>query len=381
MNRIALALQEDGSDNPEGQHAALACGDPWIEMLLSFPVERLVKNLSTRWAVLRIEDTAMPTTINDAQYENSYVCSPYTGCILYPQSEVKKLDHVALRWLVLALVRSMGPGLRASQINRVVCVNNWLLSTNLYSPFDVALIPQVTSMLANRFPTHAIAFRSLNERTNRPLVEQLRSEGYLLAPSRQVYFFDGASGNYMRKSDNRRDAKLFATTAYTVVPHEQFQAEDSVRIEQLYRWLYVDKYSEHNPQFTAEMIDQCRRRGLLEFWGLRTPDGRLDGVVGVFTRNEVMTAPIVGYDTALPKQLGLYRMLMSIVLQEAAKRKQTLNLSSGASHFKRIRGGVACLEYTAVYCRHLPFRRRLAWHSLAALTQKVGAPILRKYEL
>jgi len=49
---------------------------------------------------------------------------------------------------------------------------------------------------------------------------------------------------------------------------------------------------------------------------------------------------------------------MAIVLREASHRKLRLNLSSGASHFKRIRGGVLCIEYTAViadicHCRHL----------------------------
>lgn len=381
MSRVALAVKKDCWESPGRQQGVPVCHDAWIEMLLSYPAECLVKNMSTHWAVLRIDDTEMPTTINDAQYDNSYVCSPYTGCILYPESEVKKLDHAALRWFILAIVRTLGPLLRAAQINRVVCVNNWLLSTNLYSNFDVTQIPEVTRTITKCFPKHAIAFRSLNETTNRPLLEQLRSDGYLLAPSRQVYFFDGKSGDYLHKQDNRRDAKLFATTTYQIVQHEQLQPEDAKRIEQLYRWLYIDKYSEHNPQFSAEMIEQCRLRGLLRLWALRTDDGRLDGVVGTFTRDGVMTAPVVGYDTSLPQHLGLYRMLMSIVLQEAAKAKLTLNLSSGASHFKRIRGGVASLEYTAVYCRHLPFVRRLAWQTLATLTQKVAAPILRKYEL
>ncbi len=355
--------------------------EAWVRLLVSRPTERLVANLHTRWALLRIGKVTMPTTINEAEYENSYVCSPYTGCVLYPQSEVKKLGSLPLRFFILALVRAIGPVLRASHINRVVCINNWLLSTNLYDSFDVRTIPEMTRIIASRFPKHAICFRSLNEVTNRTLLRQVHSSGYLLAPSRQVYFFDGKSGDYLRKQNNRFDRKLLGESEYRVIRHEQFAACDAVRIEQLYRLLYVDKYSEHNPQFTAEMIEECRRCNLLTMWGLRSADGRLDAVVGTFTREGVMTAPVVGYDTALPKRLGLYRILMSIVLQEAARLKLKLNLSSGASQFKRIRGGVPCIEYTAVYCQHLSFFQRMAWQSLALLTQKVGAPILQRYEL
>ena len=77
---------------------------------------------------------------------------------------------------------------------------------------------------------------------------------------------------------------------------------------------------------------------------------------------------------------------MAIVLREESHRKLRLNLSSGASHFKRIRGGVPCIEYTAViadicHCRHLSLPRRLAWQVWAGLTRDVGEPILRKYQL
>ena len=55
-------------------------------------------------------------------------------------------------------------------------------------------------------------------------------------------------------------------------------------------------------------------------FGLRGPNGRLDGVVGCFVRNNVISSPLVGYDTTLPIDLGLYRMLSAIVLGEAARR-------------------------------------------------------------
>ncbi len=353
----------------------------WLEMLLSHSSQELVQNLRTRWTLLRVGDVTLPTTINETEYDNSYVCSPYTGCVLYPQSEVKKLSSSLMRYSILGLVHAMGPPLRAAQINRVVCINNWLLSTNLYSNFDLQLVPELTKLLKSRFPNHAIAFRSLNRVSNCALLERLGLEGYLLAPSRQVYFFDGKAGDFMRKRNNIWDRKLLGETPYKIVQHDELSASDAGRIEQLYRWLYVDKYSKHNPQFTATMLNECRRSGLLRMWGLRDANGRLDGIVGAFEREGVMTVPVVGYNTSLPQHMGLYRILMAIVLQEAASLKLQLNLSSGAAHFKRIRGGTPCIEYTAVYCNHLSLSRRAAWQVLAGLMRNVGAPILRKYQL
>ena len=381
VTQVPLSLSDDFSNADGSRFAANARDDSWIELLVSRPAPQLVHNVRTRWALLRVGDAAMPTTINDADYDNSYVCSPYTGCVLYPQSEVKKIDSIFVRWFILALVYAMGPPLRFSQINRTICVNNWLLSTNLYPKLDQAIIPELTQLLTTRFPDHAITFRSLNDVSNHAMLERLGREGYLLAPSRQVYFFDGNSGVYMRKQNNKLDRKLLKNTGYRVVHNDELGPDDAMRIEQLYRMLYIDKYSPHNPQFTAQMMNEFRVRGLLTMWGLRDQTGRLDGIVGAFEREGVMTVPIVGYDTSLPKQLGLYRLLMSIVLQEVAKRKIQLNLSSGASQFKRLRGGTPCIEFTAVYCRHLSFMRRFAWHALAGLTQNVGAPILRKYQL
>jgi len=354
----------------------------WLELLISQPTERLVSNVRTSWALLRTGDIALPTTINDTEYDNSYVASPYTGCVLYPRSELEKLDgHPLVVAAIRVLLFGMQGPLRAARVNRVVCVNNWLLSTNLYPVWCGASVSEITRLLVERHPTHALAFRSLNETTNPELLRRLAESGYLLAPSRQVYFFDGAAGDYMRRPNVRWDQSLLSKPPYRVVPHEELTSGDAARMEYLYRLLYIDKYSPHNPQFTAEMLDECRSRRLLEFRGLRGDDGRLDGIVGWFERNGVLTVPIVGYDTSLPQRLGLYRRLMALVLRETAERKLLLNLSSGAAEFKRLRGGVPCLEYTAVYCRHLSAPRRAVWHTLAWLLRNVGAPILRKYKL
>jgi hypothetical protein len=94
-----------------------------------------------------------------------------------------------------------------------------------------------------------------------------------------------------------------------------------------------------------------------------------------------MTTPLIGYDLALPRKLGLYRMLTALVFQEARETGRILNLSAGAAQFKRHRGGEAQIEYSAVYIAHLPVFQRAVWASLGGLLRHVGVRILQTYEL
>jgi hypothetical protein len=45
----------------------------------------------------------------------------------------------------------------------------------------------------------------------------------------------------------------------------------------------------------------------------------------------IMTAPIVGYDSTLPPDTGLYRMLMALGTRRARQRKMLYNMSAGAA--------------------------------------------------
>jgi len=340
-----------------------------------------VANIDSTMALLRVGTVVFPVTINDREYENSYVCSPYTATITYPLEELAKLDSRLLRASLKAIICTMAPLLRAAQINKVVCVNNWLLSTNLYPDWNGDGLDSLTKMLCRHSPDRAIMFRSLNRATNERLCPCFADAGYHLVPSRLVYVFDGIKADFMRKQDTRRDQNLLRNTSYSVVGQETLTDEDDEAIVRLYDMLYLKKYSRHNPQFTARWVRLCRRERLLDLYGLRNEDGRLDGIVGCFSRNGVLSSPLVGYDTSLSIDLGLYRLLSALVLREAARRKMTLNMSSGVGEFKRLRGGVPHVEYSAVFYDHLPPHRRAVWGTLAMLLEQIGVRVLKKYEL
>ena len=340
-----------------------------------------VANCATQFLVARSEHLLLPLTVNDSQLDNCYVCSPYSGAISYPLVELREVNNVFLRFGLAGLIRSVSPLLRYSGVNRVVCINNWMLSTNLYPQWDGSGLSELRDALIERYPGHAILVRSLNNATNASLIQSAKENRFLLAPSRQVYITNESEPEYLRHQNCRWDRKLVEQSDYTVVQHDDLKSTDDERINHLYDMLYLEKYTQLNPQFTARLIQLWRETKSLKLIGLRSSSGSLDGVVGCFRRGGVLTAPLIGYDTALPQKLGLYRMLMAIMFQESSDGGFVLNLSSGAASFKRLRGGKPHLEYTAVYCDHLSGYQRRAWQSLAALLTQVGGRVLQRLEL
>jgi hypothetical protein len=288
-------------------------------------------------------------------------------------------------WPAKRLINLVGRRLIAARIDRLVQVNNWLLSTNLYPcAWDGLDLGEVKRFMVDSFPDHAIAFRSLNRFSNGVLIDRLKSMGFVAIPSRQVYIFDARDGdksNFLRRHNTRIDAKLLQNTSYDSVDGDALSPNDYSRLEHLYNQLYLEKYSPLNPQFKAEWLRCGQADGWLQLRILRTAENRIDGVVGWFSNEKVLTAPIVGYDTSLPQSQGLYRLLTQMCLQESVRRRCVLNFSSGASLFKRLRGGQPEIEYSMVFVDHLNARRVRAWRLLGRVLHSVGIPIMKTFKL
>jgi hypothetical protein len=269
--------------------------------------------------------------------------------------------------------------LHRAELDQVVILNNWLLSTNLYPATDTIDLTAVMASCRSRWPQHAIWFRSLNTIQHADWLARLAAAGFDLIPTRQVYLFRDIDGN--KHKNLRRDFKLLRTMPLIQVNHGDFNDADFTRCERLYAQLYLDKYSRLNPQYTAAFMKTWHNAGLLEFTGFRDSSGHLCAVVGVFGQGPLLTVPIVGYDTTWPQSAGLYRLLMAHVLQMTLERDAELNLSAGAASFKRLRGGQPAIEYSAAFSRHLPLTTQRTLGALRILTTKLGVPIMQRFQL
>ncbi len=353
----------------------------YFDLFLTGNSQSLIRNVETDCWVVSTMRAAFPVSINNDEYENAYVCSLYTAFIPYAYQEVEKVPNFLLKIFLRGIIFLFNHILKIIKINRVVQINNWMLSTNLYLKDRYDDLDELTTQVLSVFPDHYILFRSLNKYTNEPIIERLKDVGYVPIPTRQVYLFDPKKNNFKDKYNNKLDAKLVSRKGYILVEHDSFQQSDFGRIGSLYNKLYLDKHSQHNPAFTSRILAYWHKTNSIQYYGLRNQSGQLDGFIGIFEKNGVLTAPIVGYDTALPQKEGLYRQLMSIVIQKSIMENKLLNLSSGASGFKRLRGGVPEIEFAMIYVKNQAFYARWTIMLISTILHRLGIFIMRRYML
>ncbi|HVZ28852.1 MAG TPA: hypothetical protein VG839_00560 [Asticcacaulis sp.] len=347
--------------------------------VLSGASGELVANLNSHLSNVRIGSHVLPLTRNDGTL-TCYLCCPSVAYLDYARDELR--HFVARPWLKTALGGLIGaarPLLCASGLDRQIQPNNWLVSTNILPDLRAAEIMALTAMLTEQWPDHAIVWRSVNTVNHAHLKARFEAAGYMALASRQIYLFDARGAAPPVHRDEKRDQKLLAQGDF--IPTRQFSVEDFERMARLYQALYLDKYTSLNPRYTPLFLQRAHREGLLDLVGLRGPSGSLDGIIGLFQQGDTLTAPIVGYDTALPVEVGLYRRLMAIALTRARDGRLLYNMSGGAAAFKRNRGAVPALEYMMVYNRHLPPARRFATGLIRGILDGVGVPLLQRFAL
>ncbi len=253
--------------------------------------------------------------------------------------------------------------LRASHIDHVVSVNNWLFPTNPAIGLSKEELARMTTGLRRIFPDRSIVIRTVNPALDRDLATRLEANGYRLIASRTVYVLDPSSRAYQRSKNIKADRRLLERHDYTHVSHDELTAADMARFAELHRLLYIEKHSALNLQLTPSFFEAAWRNRWFEFQALRR-NGRIDAYAAWYELNGLVTAALVGYDTRLPVELGLYRRSMALTSEHARRRGLRLHWSAGAGAFKHHRGAMPSVEYDAVFVRHLPRHRRAGWRLL-----------------
>lgn len=387
-------------------------GDYARRYLLPF-VERgpqaFIANIHTDLRLLQLDDVVLPLTVTCYHPRNSYVCSPYNHYFAYGEEELDKLGRPALAALLRRLLQPIAGWFLRHGFDEAVLVNNWLLSTNLYPALTAAQAQAATRFLAEQFPERPIVWRSVDGQGNPALLHALADAGCELVFSRQVYYQNPGDDALWQRKQIKVDQSLARRTPYQRMDGSALTSADAPRLATLYRQLYLQKYSYFNPQFTDDFFRLALDHRLLTFYTYRAAgrreralalseaegvpplnsssqpgdtyqkSGDIDAVLGYFSRNGIMTQPVFGYDTDKPQKLGLYRLLSLRVLEEGRRLGLRVNASGGVGDFKRLRGGVATLEYNAVYQRHLPPARQRPWRRLKRLLDAVAVPVIQKY--
>ncbi|MEH6415708.1 hypothetical protein [Pseudomonas sp. CGJS7] len=357
------------------------CVEAFARIHMGADSRELVANLATRAEVVDDGERRYPVSVDDGDAAgNAWVCSPRTTYGDYAIEEAVRYAPSVVAPLLRATGKGLDGLLRRAGIDRAVAINNWWLSTNLYPRWRERSVARLLDRALQRWPTHAVWLRSLNHSQHSNWLAECEALGFTLIPSRQVYLFGDVAESARQRHNLRTDLKLSGKQPRRVRDGD-IGPDDYARIAWLYGRLYMDKYSGCNPRYTERFLREWHRAGLLRFDGFRDEAGKLLCVAGVFGFGGTLTTPIVGYDTDQPQRMGLYRLLTATTFERAIAEGQAINFSAGAAEFKRLRGGVPSIEYSAVYAKHLPRATQRALGALSAITRGVGVPIMRKYGL
>ena len=86
----------------------------WLAMMRD-GTDTYIRNVHTQLYLLQIEDQVLPITVNDAEYENAYVCSFYAHYITYTIYELTCLGMPKLEKLLAVLLRIIGLVLKVTK--------------------------------------------------------------------------------------------------------------------------------------------------------------------------------------------------------------------------------------------------------------------------
>lgn len=359
--------------NSEGEYA-----QRFLTPLIQRGVTNYIENVRTDLRALVWDELVLPITVNDGEYENSYVCSPYGYYISYAKESLSFLTKAWTRYGIKALLWSSAKVLRHYQVNKVVMVNNWLYSTNLYPQLESKQLIRIVDFLQQQFPDYAIVFRSIDPYTSSTCYQALQQIGFDYIASRQIFFIRPHETSLFESRLFKSDLKLLKNSGYEIIAGDQLTEQDFPRALELYRDLYIEKYSELNPKFNEDFVRLLLMQKLMHFKVLKK-EGRIDGIVGYVQRNGMMLCPFFGYDRAVPKETALYRLLSTVLMLEAYEQGLLFHQSSGASTFKKIRKAQDCIEYMAVYSRHLSFKRKIPWRLLKNMCNSMGINFMKRY--
>ena len=358
--------------------------DAFADLLNQHDLPSLLHNAGAdvSMEIVRSDGLSLPMSVCHHASNQTWLTSPLSMYADYTQEETSRHLPKYAAMPINAVLSVLKYGLERQHFARAVTLNNWLVSTNLYPKLNTSAVNAIMRDTLQRYPQHALWWRSLNELHHGDWLQYLKQQGCVLIPGRRIFLLSDLATQLQYHRDWQHDARLSRNTALQKLDNADFgSAQDYEQACDLYNQLYLGKYSQLNPQYTPLWIQGLHQHGLLHLQGYANSEGKLVGVAGSVRNEHTLTTPIFGFDTEVPQKMGLYRLNNHVATQYALAQGLNINMSAGAGQFKQHRGAVPYMEYSAVYVRHLPKAQQAAVHAARLLSQYIAAPMMQSLDM
>lgn len=365
-------LKLDNNSLSQGLHE-------YFRQLIENGVNFYIKNINAEAMILKVDNVLLPLMIADKNYEDSLYTSFYSSYIGYILKDLTSTSFSTT--FFKSLLEIAGRILKKVEVNKVIYVNHWLLSTNLYPKLTKEQVRLITDYLKKEYPEHAIVFKNIAPNLLPELSDNLEAQSYKMIVSRQVFILDREARKAINKKQRakvKRDKKLIDDTDYYF--SGSINDNDFKRLADIYHQLYIDKYSIYNPYYTSEFFELLKNNPLFNLQVLRREDA-IDGMLLIFSLDNQSTCPAMGYQVDKMPENALYRMLVAKLTTDSEENNLDFHMSAGVGDFKKQRGARAETEYSAIYFEHLPLCRKFVYIVLQKVVNNIVIPIFTRYKI
>lgn len=353
-------------------------GRDYLVPLIKRGVGPYLQNVSTQLLLVVCEDVFLPFTVNEKEYENSYIASNYYALQYYKEHLSK--NHPLLLRLQKPFLSIGGAALKLAKVNKMIFLNNWLMTNSLAPKITTGQLGSIVDFLTKRYSSHTLIFRNVDKCLKEDLLDSMHKNQFHLLKTRDIFLYDPeekSSYSYNMRKTFRKDLRLMEKHNLRLIPSEQVLESHYPRILELYEMLYVEKYTKYSPRYTVEYIKHTHQNKIVDYV-LLEHEGVIEGYFSYFTFNHSMMNCLFGYNVASPISHDLYKLLTRLVLEESEKLGLILNDGSGGDAAKIRRGLKPSSEYMGLYSHHLPMPRRLLWNSVAYFYKIINGKYERK---
>jgi len=336
----------------------------YFSWILKNGTEKYIKNIDVEIKLLEVDDFLVPLSFGNSKL-NCYTTS-LTSIFVYWKFELYNISNFFLKFISKFLFNFLIFFWKVIKIDNIVYVNNFLLSTNLYPNFTEQNIKDINLFIKKHYPNKIIFYRSLNYKTNQNIINNLLDDSFKKLVSRQIFIFERNKVN--------KYSKLLKLEKYFKkywLKLEKANIEDSNNILKLYNLLYLKKYTNLNPQFSIDFIEDLLKYDIFHFYKLLNNDNIL-WIIWYFIINNQTTTPFFWYDIHLPKKFNLYEQINYILILKTLEESDILNASSWAWKFKKSRWAELFIEYNLLYLpKNIWLFKKLFFKFLILLSEKI----------